>query len=343
MGAPKTARNGIEYNQIHITEDSDEEEEDEFNQNNTNDADGDDDGEQNTTLMMGADGKLTMGKKRRGRPSVELDLGQDFAAEGGDDDDLEAPNEADEDDGNEADNDTSGATTNGGTDGDGKKKKSRKKSKKRRGRKGRKGKKGDKEQDKEWAKYVFVQQLRLQQQHNDEINRVKTLWKQERQVRVEMHKKVVRQLKETKAKAEQQQVEIERLKSVAQIGQKADGQKAEQFKQQTLKLQQEKEALNAELMKQQKEFTEYRKSRIDDDKQNRQIKGDWESKERKYQQEINGLNTQIKTLKQTQITMESNLTTLKDGSNKTMEMKTAQFAEREKQWKAEKEEYEQQR
>merc|ERR1712154_456422 len=152
-----------------------------------------------------------------------------------------------------------------------------KKKKKRRKKRKKDGNGKNKEQDKEWAKYVFVQQLRLQQQHNDEINRVKTLWKQERQVRVEMHKKVVRQLKETKAKAEQQ-VEIERLKSVAQIGQKADGQKAEQFKQQTLKLQQEKEALNAELMKQQKEFTEYRKSRIDDDKQNRQIKGDWESK-----------------------------------------------------------------
>merc|ERR1712130_568438 len=328
MGAPKTARNGIEYNQIHITEDSDEEEEDEFNQNNTNDADGDDDGEQNTTLMMGADGKLTMGKKRRGRPSVELDLGQDFAANAEEEEEEEAPEES-----QGADVKKEETAKSGGT----------KKKKKRRKKRKKDGNGKNKEQDKEWAKYVFVQQLRLQQQHNDEINRVKTLWKQERQVRVEMHKKVVRQLKETKAKAEQQQVEIERLKSVAQIGQKADGQKAEQFKQQTLKLQQEKEALNAELMKQQKEFTEYRKSRIDDDKQNRQIKGDWESKERKYQQEINGLNTQIKTLKQTQITMESNLTTLKDGSNKTMEMKTAQFAEREKQWKAEKEEYEQQR
>merc|ERR1712157_627904 len=136
--APKTARNGIEYNQIHINEHSDDEEEDEFADTTTGDANAA--METNTTLMMGADGKLTMGKKRRGRPSVELDLGQDFAAEGGDDDDLEAPNEADEDDGNEADNDTSGATTNGGTDGDDKKKKSRKKSKKRRGRKGRKGK-----------------------------------------------------------------------------------------------------------------------------------------------------------------------------------------------------------
>merc|ERR1712228_207833 len=91
----------------------------------------------------------------------------------------------------------SGSTTKG----DGHKKHKKKKSKRRRKKK---GKKGDKEQDKEWAKYVFVQQLRLQQQHNDEINRVKTLWKQERQVRVEMHKKVVKQLKETKVKIQEQ-------------------------------------------------------------------------------------------------------------------------------------------
>jgi len=53
----------------------------------------------------------------------------------------------------------------------------------------------DSAQEKEWARMVFVQQLRQQQQHNDEINRVKTLWKQERQVRVEMHKKVVKEKK----------------------------------------------------------------------------------------------------------------------------------------------------
>jgi len=94
--APKTARNGIEYNQVHVTEDSDEEEEDEFA--DTNDPDGtqggnDDDGG-NTTLMMGADGKLTMGKKRRGRPSVELDLGQDFAANAEEEEEEEAPEES---------------------------------------------------------------------------------------------------------------------------------------------------------------------------------------------------------------------------------------------------------
>jgi len=56
----------------------------------------------------------------------------------------------------------------------------------------------DSAQEKEWARMVFVQQLRQQQQHNDEINRVKTLWKQERQVRVEMHKKVVKEKKNCK-------------------------------------------------------------------------------------------------------------------------------------------------
>ena len=53
--------------------------------------------------------------------------------------------------------------------------------------------------------------MRLQQQHNDEINRVKTHWQQERQVREEMHKTVVYRLKESKRLYEQQTVEIEHL------------------------------------------------------------------------------------------------------------------------------------
>merc|ERR1712113_536231 len=119
-GAPKTARNGIEYNQIHVTEDSDDEESDEFGvDQDANANENEDDGGQNTTLMMGADGKLTMGKaKRRGRPSVELDLGQDFAAnaEEDDGDDLDAPDENEENDGYEAGADTTG----GGSGADGK-------------------------------------------------------------------------------------------------------------------------------------------------------------------------------------------------------------------------------
>merc|ERR1711933_354445 len=212
-----------------------------------------------------------------------------------------------------------------------------KKHKKKRGkrRKRKNKKKGDKEQDKEWAKYVFVQQLRLQQQHNDEINRVKTLWKQERQVRVEMHKKVVKQLKESKAKIQEQGVEIERLTKSAKIGQSGDEKLSAQFKEQTQKLQSEKAKLQEELKKKDKEFMDYRKARNVEDQQNRQNKGDWESKERKYQQELSGLKSQIKTLTTTQQTLESNLSTLKDGNNKTMELKSQQFAEREKQWKQE--------
>merc|ERR1711933_496346 len=129
----------------------------------------------------------------------------------------------------------------------------------------------------------------------------------------------------------------------AAIGQSSDAKLSDQFKAQVKKLQTDKDALQAELDKKDKEFTEYRKSRIDDDKQNRQIKGDWESKERKYQQEINGFKSQIKTMQQTQLTLEANLSTLKDGNGKTMELKALQFAEREKQWTAEKEEYENQK
>jgi len=44
-------------------------------------------------------------------------------------------------------------------------------------------------QEKEFARKVFVEQLRQQQVHEDELNRVKLIWKQERQVRVEAHKK----------------------------------------------------------------------------------------------------------------------------------------------------------
>ena len=57
--APKTARDGIEYNQITIAEDSDEEEEDEEEDDDLN---GSDDGNHgNTNLMMTPDGKLTVG------------------------------------------------------------------------------------------------------------------------------------------------------------------------------------------------------------------------------------------------------------------------------------------
>jgi len=347
--AGKTARNGIEYNQISVTEDSDDEDDDEFN--------ADDDGNQeeeeqgNTALIIGADGKMTVGKKRRGRPSVELDLGQNFAAndedaDDGDADELEAPDEGNEEEattpnGTETtDNDTatdSGSATAGGAGGgkDGGKKKKKKKKKK----KLKSGKKGDKEQDKEWAKYVFVQQLRLQQQHNDEINRVKTLWKQERQVRIEMHKKVVKQLKDTKTRMQEMEVEISRLEKTAKIGTSSEDKMSSQLKVELEKLRDERTKLQDEIRAKEKEFSDYRKTRIEEEKQLRDTKGDWESSERKYKQEISGYKSQIDALKQTQSSLEANLSALKDGNSKTMELKQQQYVEREEQFKREHEEF----
>eukprot|EP01083_Nonionella_stella_P016433 45866_1 len=63
----------------------------------------------------------------------------------------------------------------------------------------------------------------------------------------------------------------------------------------------------------------------------------WDAKERKYQQEISGFKSQITSLEQTQLTLEFNLNTLKDGSLKMMELKAQQWAEREKERKQENE------
>ena len=59
--------------------------------------------------------------------------------------------------------------------------------------------------------YVLRAQLKLQQQHNAEIQRVKTLWHQERDLRTKMHTKVVNRLKEAQEKLKDQSLEIERL------------------------------------------------------------------------------------------------------------------------------------
>jgi len=96
---------------------------------------------------------------------------------------------------------------------------------------------------------VFVQQLRQQQQHNDEINRVKTLWKQERQVRVEMHKKVVKEKKNCKKDIIQLQTEMERVQGLQNIGANSDKKLTEQLEQEKQKAEAEIEKLRDELKK----------------------------------------------------------------------------------------------
>eukprot|EP01084_Bolivina_argentea_P033643 62206_1 len=117
-------------------------------------------------------------------------------------------------------------------------------------------------------------------------------------------------------KAEMQQLQEEKGKPQQELHKKD-----QEFKAEMQQLQEEKGKLQQELQKKDQEFTDYRKLRIDDDKQNRQIKCDWEVKERKYQQELKGMQSQIKTFEQTQMTLEAKLSTIKDCSNKTLELK----------------------
>merc|ERR1719361_309977 len=96
-----------------------------------------------------------------------------------------------------------------------------------------------KQKEEEWARMCFVQQLKQQQQHNDEIQRVKTLWKQERQVRVEMHKKVVAAKADLEKRLQQLEAENERQKSNLAVNSQTQEKKLGQ-------LQSEKEALETE-------------------------------------------------------------------------------------------------
>lgn len=69
-----------------------------------------------------------------------------------------------------------------------------------------------KRKEEEWSRICFVQNLRQQQAHSNELERVKKLWKQERQVRADMHKKALDQSKKLdsevlKLKAKQKKLE----------------------------------------------------------------------------------------------------------------------------------------
>lgn len=117
-------------------------------------------------------------------------------------------------------------------------------------------------QEKEWARYVFVQQLRQQQQHNDEINRVKTLWKQERQVRVEMHKKVVKEKKKLQKDLAQLKAEKERLEKLNQISTDAETKLAVSLENDNKRLEGEVESMREQLKQAREEINNIRKQKV---------------------------------------------------------------------------------
>jgi len=245
----KTIKDGVEFNTISIKEKDDcEEVEEEKNEES---------GKNKHTQVIYDEStqKFVVGKKKRhGRPSMELDLGKDF------DDDSAQPEEADDAEEEEEqdvpqennsdiqdcfDENVAGSvaacdsasstlaastvttTTASNSDGKGRNRKNKNDKKKRKKRKTQT--KQQQEQEKEFARKVFVEQLRQQQQHEDEINRVKLLWKQERQARVEMHKKIVKEKNQLSKDVIQLQSEIERLKTMDKIGNFNDNKQIQQL------------------------------------------------------------------------------------------------------------------
>jgi len=185
----KAVRDGCEYNSITVkaldAESSEDEEEPQENK------------EENEQMLTydESTGGFVVGKgkrKRRGRPSIEIELPSNF---------VETPQEQPPQQPTQLDSVAEKPAEAGGD----KTAKSRKKKKGKMkgfgvGRNDVDLKQLFKEKEEEWARMVFVQQLRQQQQHNDEINRVKTLWKQERQVRVGMQKRSQMKNKELEQK-----------------------------------------------------------------------------------------------------------------------------------------------
>jgi len=219
----KTIKDGIEFNTVTIRERNDIDDEEDMEEKND---DGNSKKLKHTQVIFDESSqKFVVGKKKRhGRPSMELDLGIDF-----DDDDTAQPQEAEEAEDDDEEDDipqenivdidtidamknpnvddklekidgpaamTSAITNALNKDGKNRNRKSNKSDRKRRKKRKTLNKK-EQPEDKEFARKVFVEQLRQQQQHEDEINRVKLLWKQERQVRVEMHKKIIKDKKKT--------------------------------------------------------------------------------------------------------------------------------------------------
>jgi len=218
----KTIKDGVEYNTMPIKEkeDSDEEVEEKCDDKKGNKL-------QHTQVIFDESSqKFVVGrKKRHGRPSMELDLGKDFdydnsppeEAEEADEEEDEQENVAQEKttDGvqEDANNIDDSATTSETSAAKSRKRNNNKNERKKR----RKRKAAMEQQDKEVARKVFVEQLRQQQQHEDELNRVKLLWKQERQVRVEAHKKIVQEKNKLAKDMIELRSEIERLQTVGKM------------------------------------------------------------------------------------------------------------------------------
>merc|ERR550534_1342886 len=209
---PKTVQHGEEFNTISVrSSDDDEEEEDEMAPGSAING--------GSMIYDAVHQSFRIGKgnekgrrNRRGRPSMEISLPSNY---------FTGVNKANALDDIAED------------DGRGRRRKKKKKKKKNKGTMNITSNseltQAFKQKEEEWARMCFVQQLKQQQQHNDEIQRVKTLWKQERQVRVEMHKKVVAAKSDLEKRMSSLETENQTLKSMSEVNASTQEKKLKQL------------------------------------------------------------------------------------------------------------------
>jgi len=311
----KTVKDGVEFNTISIKEKEDdfEEAEDEktdecggMNQHTQVIFD-----ESSQKFVVGK-------KKKHGRPSMELDLGKDFDDDSAQPEDAEEVEDEEEDeqehpdvpqekhaDNQDISNDsnnanvTSSAVTSATStllDADNassapstdiaatsnKEGKSRNRNNnkhhKKKLKKRKTQNKAQVEQEKEFARKVFVEQLRQQQQHDDEVNRVKSLWKQERQVRIEAHKKIAKEKNKLAKDIIQLQAENERLQALGKMGNFNENQKVQQLETEKDKYEVEIKKRHEELKKTQDKLSSIQKEKMEEDQKNL----DFEKQKKKF-------------------------------------------------------------
>lgn len=322
----KTIRDGCEYNTITVKENNQESSEDEEETEDTKD----DANEQMLTFDESTGGFIVgkgKKKKRRGRPSIEIELPSSF---------VETPQETPQ----QSAQLTSVSEKQADGNGD-KSTKSRKKKKQKMkgfgmGRNDVDLKQLFKEKEEEWARMVFVQQLRQQQQHNDEIDRVKTLWKQERQVRVDMQKRVQLKNKELEQKIIELTGEIDKLKKQAEIQAGGDNKQAALLEETLKKKELEIEAKVEELRSARDQITSLRKEKTELEKNARSQTGDLENEKRSLVSDFNRLQTELNSVTSQNESLRKNIEFLKSGMSETRTMETQRFASLQATWEDEK-------
>jgi len=200
----KTIKDGVEFNTITVREINDIEEEAEEEKNDDNKSKK----QQRTQVIFDeASQKFVVGKKKRhGRPSMELDLGIDFdddAGQPGDAYEVEEEQNIPQENNvdpfdvnanlnmdnmdfstmnpqNTFDGSAPFGTADMGNEDGNSRNRNNNKNERKRWKKRKMMSEEQQRQEKEFARKVFVEQLRQQQVHEDELNRVKLIWKQER-------------------------------------------------------------------------------------------------------------------------------------------------------------------